>query len=327
VSSAPAAIRLRKDEYRWSSACKCPRKAVYEKRGAPARERSERENRILHRGKLFGRFVAEQFALKFGDDAVEFEREVSWPGGTLHTDVFVIPEKASFEVKSTTSPASALEDAIIQNAGEQHFDPECEMGGVILVDPVDLDEVVRPVVLNPDLIAHVEGIAEQVVSAEANGTLPDRVCSKPADAMGKLCPFAEKCFSDEPAWAPTPAIEIEGDVARLATELYLVQRRRKSTEGQAGTLKDEERLLQDELRELLEPNIEHVAPGLKVKRTVSSKTTFNGISAGIEAGHLDPDLLAPYRKTSETDTIKVSATGDGPPVPLAAEVLDEDVPF
>jgi len=301
-------VTLRADEYRWSQASRCPRMAVYTRRGASAKTRTPREQALMHRGRMHGRFVADQFAAKYGPEQVLFEKQVHWPGGTLHTDVYVIPETAAFEVKSTTSPESLIGAAIIQNAGEQHFDETCDKGGVILVDPIDLSEQVRPVVLNDELIGRVEAIGAQLEHATRTGCLPDRVCAKPSDAIGNLCPFAATCFADLPTYTPPDPIIVAGEVARLAGELVGLDADVRAGEQAASTAKTVREEIRGELRDLIEPNLDYLAGGVRLKRSTFTKTTYSGIAAGIAAGHLDADRLEPYRNESEQERWTVTAT-------------------
>ena len=310
------ALRQRPGEYRWSSAAKCPRMAVYAQRGAEARPRTEEEERILARGRLFGEYMARRFEARYGPENVTAEKEVAWgdPGdgtklGVLHTDVYVAPERAAFEVKSSTSPSSVVAAAVIQNAGQQYFDPEVDKGGVILVEPASLDEITQPVKINDEIEGKIHHIAQEIAQAEADPDfLPCRVCKKPSDAIGMFCPFADQCFADPPTYEPPDPIQLDADRARLAGELVVVERQLASGKGYIEGAKERRGVLIAELREVTEPGVEYVAAGVRLKRTVFSKTSYAGIGTGIEAGDLDAEQLDPYKRTSEQERWTVVET-------------------
>ena len=204
--SAAARPRL-EARSRWSSAAKCSRQGAYGLLGVDPAEPDDRTRRLWIRGKQLGAYVADSLATKYGEHNIIREKAIPWPGGILHTDVFVIPEKAAVEVKSTSSPNSILDAALMQLAGEVHFDPDADHGLLVLVNPSDLGMEFVPFVLTPEWVERVEQTADEVMRAGASRgqVLPDRVCGKPGDGRGRFCPFIDHCFD---GWTPAPAEEL-----------------------------------------------------------------------------------------------------------------------
>lgn len=200
---------------RWSSAAKCSRQGAYGLLGVEPAEPDDRTRRLWIRGRQLGAYVADSFAEKYGEHQIIREKAVPWPAGILHSDVFVIPEKVAVEVKSTTSPASILDNALTQLAGEVHFDPDADGGLLVLVNPSDLSMEFVPFKLTDEWVERVETLADEVMRAGASRgeQLPERVCGKPSDGIGRFCPFIGHCFE---GWTPEPATPVaDPEVAEL----------------------------------------------------------------------------------------------------------------
>ncbi len=217
---------------RWSMAARCPRMAYYGLIGveddelSPAEARLQR--RLFRRGRRIGDEVMDDFSEKYGEENIVREHASVWPDdglplGELHADGFVIPEKMAVEVKSSTSPASIVDSAITQLAGQIRWNPDAEIGCLAIADPTGMKETaLLPILLTDELTERVESIAAQVVEASRTGEPPTRVCGKPSDARGKMCPFAGHCFKD---WEQPerPKVETQ-EVVSLARQLYEVGR-------------------------------------------------------------------------------------------------------
>lgn len=237
--------RLRADEYRWSLACRCPRMAVLQRRGTPQAETTRRQRRIRKRGLLFEELVAEEFAAEFGADNIVRQKDVLWPGGVLHPDVYIVSEGCAIEIKSSTHPSSLRADAELQNAGHQHYDPDCQSGGLVFVNPVDLDQDFRPVDART-YVEQIEAIEEQLAWAEETGGLPECSAESPtACRLGKFCPYTELAWE---GWSPPPPGVIEDPyVAKLAAELYRLRQAKKAGDAEANRGKAHIAALQESL--------------------------------------------------------------------------------
>jgi hypothetical protein len=234
---------------RWSHACKCPRMGAYGLLGVDPAQPTERQQGLMRRGRMLGAERYERYLLKYGEDNVIAEQPVSWPAGVLHPDIYLVPKKLVVEVKSSASPDSIIEDAIVQCAGQVYWHPEAEAGLVEVVSPIDLQVIAEiPVLLNDEWIERLEKIAADVVRAAATQgrELPDRVCRKPADGIGRFCPFVDHCFE---GWEPPPLEEIQADeeiIARVA-RLHAIKQRRKLLSEHDRPLETEQKKLQAEL--------------------------------------------------------------------------------
>jgi hypothetical protein len=264
--SAPT-VTLNASEYRWSMACRCPRAAVLQRRGAPASERTERQQRMLRRGQLFEDIVADQYIARYGDMNVQRQREVRWPGGTLHPDLYLIEERASIEVKSSSHPAGLLADAALQNAGQQLFDEDCDRGAIVFVDPVDLE--MRQETVDVDSYREqIDHLVEQLAWAETTGGLPDCTARSPQECrMGKFCPYTDQAWE---GWTPPRPGELEAEEAReLACKLYRVKQQSSSVAATAKVLEDQRKALQAQLAAFdLGEGTEYTVGPLNVKRSV-----------------------------------------------------------
>lgn len=329
--SATADTRLR-GRTRWSAAAKCPRMAAYGLLGAEPEEPTERTKRIWRRGRQIGAAVADDFAAKYGEDQVTREKAVEWPDhtlplGELHTDVYVKPDRMAVEVKSTTSPASILDDAITQLGGEIFYDSEADVGCLAIADPSGWKETTYlPVILTDELTERVESIAQQVVDAARTGELPQRVCGKPTDGHGKFCPFIDICFAD---WQPIEPERLPGDVALLALELKAAQDEERAAKSAVTPLEERRKELAAQLAEFdLEPGIEYAGAGVRVTRTHVADSEKLSLTTVKKAGMWTPELelqMQPFVKASGGhDRWKVTPDGN---VEISAEDFGDEAPW
>lgn len=243
---------------RWSSTRDCGRKAIFEATGAPARERTDKELRILFRGKRIGRDYGEVLSLKqntrddhrkfirarnrseesgggyYGAGKVWCEKKIVWPLGVGHADIWLPQTGTLVEVLSSAhASAENVHSKKLQLAGYMEHDSEARAGVVVVLDPNDMDETRHIVSRHDDqyaeLVAEMHARIRQVQHWDASGELPARVCSKPSDARGHFCVFAEHCFE---GWtAPErPKVETQA-VVSLARQLYEVGRLKVSVNG------------------------------------------------------------------------------------------------
>jgi hypothetical protein len=316
-----------KGRTRWSMACRCPRMASYALRGTEPQEPTDRQRRIMARGRMIGEWMAGRFMKKYGIDNVIAEKPVLWPAngdlpvGELHTDIFVAPERMAVEVKSTTDPNSLRDSALTQLAGEVHFDPDADKGLLVIVDPIDLEEELTPFRLTDDTRDEVEAIARQVVEAGTTGELPARVCEKPSDGFARHCPFIDVCFADWEPPFPTPVDdeEVRGLVYQAAGHKHSRDTlQERVDEADAAYRRDLARLA-----ERIEPGDYQIGT-FKVRRTeVKGRTTYR-IPAAIKAGIVSQELLAPFVRIGEPhDRWSIEGTFTG----LEPDDYDDSIPF
>lgn len=315
-------VRLR-GRTRWSAAAKCPRQAAYGLLGAEPAEPDERTKRLWRRGRQLGADVANDFAAKYGEDDIVREKAVEWPDnglpiGELHTDVFVKSQKMSVEVKSSTSPASILDDAITQLGGEIRYDADAEVGCLAIVDPTGWRELeLLPVILTDELTERVEDIAAQVVTAANGGPLPERVCCKPSDGKGKFCPFIDICFTD---WQAPDPLDLSEDIAQLAVDLKQAQDEERVAK-QAVTLAETRRKeISAQLSgwELV-PGMDYLGNGIKLKRTKVDDSPRFSYSKAQKAGVFSSPLWTPEHEALISPFVGLSGGHDRWKVDVVSE--------
>ncbi len=239
--------------------------ATLQRRGKRQTEVTERQRRLRKRGQLFEQIVVEQLARTHGDLNLETQRPVHWPGGICHPDVFVIPDRQAIEIKSSTHPSGLMRDAQLQNAGQQYFDVDCDGGGLIFVDPVDL-EMRYESVSYPDFAEEIEELVGTLAWAEHTGGLPDCSARSPHE-----CRFAKFCQFTDLAWegwtAPPPGELDDQELRDLLVAYYRLTQRRDELKPIEKAVKAE----LDDVKERLAawdlaPGCEYQVGPLRVKR-------------------------------------------------------------
>ena len=236
---------------RMSSLRDCGKKAILEATGAPARERTDRENRILFRGARIGRDYAELLSLNhnsrddhrlfirarvrseetgggyYGAGKVWCEKKVVWPLGVGHMDIWLPETATAVEVLSSKhATPENIHSKKLQLVGYMEHDSEARNGVLVVLDPTDLDETRHIVSTHSEeyvrLVYEMRERIHQVQNWDATGEMPARVCAKPSDARGHFCVFAEHCFE---GWtAPErPKVETQ-EVVSLARQLWEIGR-------------------------------------------------------------------------------------------------------
>jgi hypothetical protein len=288
--------------------------AAYGLLGAEPAEPDDRTKRLWRRGRQLGADVANDFAARYGDDQVVIEKAIPWPKndlpiGELHTDVFVKPEKMAVEVKSSTSPASILDDAITQLGGEIFFDQDAEVGCLAIVDPTGFrDTELLPVLMTDELQERVESIAAQVVIASRGGEMPARVCQKPSDGRGKFCPFVDICFSD---WQRPDPINLDDDVATLAIQFKVAQDDERAARAVVDEKEKRRKELGQQLSEWeLEPGVEYAGGGVRVKRTAFPDSLKMSYTKASKAGVFTSPIWTPNHEALIAPFVNASGGHD-----------------
>jgi len=212
---------------RWSHAAKCPRMAAMALLGFEPEEPSERQIGRMQRGKDAQRHYAKQkLEPKYGEAGVEHEPAVAWPAppalpiGELHPDFYVPSEQMTIEVKSSEAVDSMFDISLRQAKGQVHWHPQAQLGALVFLDRDYQETDVFPVIVTGEDRVELDGIAAQVIEAGKTGDLPERVCTKPTEGIGRMCPFIRQCFE---GWEPPTVAERE-DIAPVVAEAYLAKR-------------------------------------------------------------------------------------------------------
>lgn len=316
---------------RWSQAVLCPRQAAYGLRGQPLDEEPDEITKgYFLRGKQIGSYMGERFISRYGLHDIVLEHPFAWPAGIGHGDVLVRSEKLAVEVKSKADPRP-LDSHILQLAGQVHWTPEAERGALIVVDPSNLSERTIPMPVVPDsLVERIEGIAGEVAAAaDPAASLPARVCARPSQARGHMCPFAETCFAD---WDAPDPIDLQGEVASLANRLVELDATIKRSKDDQKDWESERDQLRAQLRLTLEPEREYSLDGQQLIRItpIAGRVSYD-VPLAIEMGVLDPAEVDPFRKVGkgyERWTVKAVGEPDEPVQALPSlESFGEEAPW
>ena len=316
---------------RWSQAVLCPRMAAYGLRGVPVDDEPDEITKgYFLRGKQIGAYMAERFIERYGEHDVVLEKAVAWPAGIAHGDIFVRSGKLAVEVKSKADPRP-LDSHILQLGGQIHFDPEAERGALVVVDPSNLLERTIPMPVVPDaLVEQIERIAGEVAaSADPAAPLPARVCARPSEARGHLCPFGPTCFAD---WVAPDPVELEGEVVVLSRRLVELDAAMKLGKAEQDEREEERNRIRAELLLTLEPKGEYVVDGAQVIRItpVAGRTTYD-VGLAIKMGVVTEEEVEPFRKLGKGHnrwTVRAFGEPDEPVQALPSlESFGEEAPW
>jgi hypothetical protein len=246
--------------------------------------------------------------LKHGADNVHFEYAVPWPAppalpvGELHVDVAVFSERLAIEAKNTVHIDSLYESAVVQVAGALVNAPDKFDAGLVVF--LDHDYQIThefPIFLTDELREQVETIMDAVVEAGKTGQVPERICGKPSDGIGHLCPFIEHCFE---GWVEPPPAE-RGDLSELASEGWVIQRDLRTARGSTQELEsawEEWKARASEATEGMPPGLEIHAGPIRIKRIdVKGRETFS-LSKARKSGSwtaLDEERFGAFTKIGE----------------------------
>lgn len=305
--------------------------AVYGLLGAEPVPPDERTRGRFARGRDAQRYHAIRLDLRFGRENVVREKAIPWPPppalpvGELHTDLFVRPEALAIEIKSSAHPGSMFDSAMTQLAGQVVFDPEAERGALVFLDHDYQETATYALVPSKGIVERVEMIAATVVEAARSGKLPDRVCERPGDGRGRLCPFIEICFD---GYQPPPPGE-RRDLAELASEYWLVERDLRKTRRDERELKARHDELRSELleRELPEGETDTGPVTLKVTTVAASQRFKLGPArkAGLWTSFHDEHFGDYVTWVDESRRVRATRVGEEP---LAFDYgEEEDFPF
>lgn len=342
---------------RWSSTRDCPRKAVYEAVGAPARERTRREQGILWRGKSIGRdfvvFLAHQETERAGKPALVWvdaaekdwvparfrarslseasfvaEKKVVWPLGIAHEDVFVRDTGTVVEVLSSAHASDAMiHSKLLQLVGQIEHDEEATNGALVVLSPSDFTEVDRFLVSKDsdayrELAAEAHERVRQVLAWRDTGELPVRVCGKPGDAWGHFCLHADHCFD---GWEAPELDPVEDPlVHELAISLYRAKQDERAAKERLAECEEKRKAVQDQLAEHLEEGAHEVGSLTVTRRVTHRSATLDLKKARLAVPGWD-ELVADFMKPGAVfSTWLVDRHGDAP---LLVPGEWDEVPF
>lgn len=313
---------------RLSQLARCPRACALQGLGVEPEPPTERMRRYWTRGQMFAWYGWRQLCEQYGEDAIEREREVPWPLGVGHIDLYVRPERLIVEVKSSTSPASVIDAAMRQARLQLRFDPEAEHAAIYVIDPSDLDrEDFLPVKLRDQDVEEIDRLVEEVGRAIEGGDLPACTASDPTSCRYSGCGFTEAAWA---GWMAPPAPSLDDpELVAAALDWYRQREYRRELETGVASAKLVETELRDRLLELGLPEGESVLGGkLRVKRTkITGRVTARiaeARKAGVWTDALD-ELLGDYVRVSEPSERLTATLLSGAELPPAE--FGDEVPF
>ena len=344
---------------RWSSVRDCPRKAVLEATGAPARDRTDAEERWLYRGKSIGRDYIVWLAAKYGKvyvasgdnwwvpphlradtadkAAILAELPIEWELGVGHMDGYLKETSTALEFLSSAHASDAMiRSKLLQLTGYARHYPPATNACLIVLDPSSLQEDRYPVAFDTEAFRHLleecEERIEQVMAWNATGGLPPRVCGKPGDAWGHFCRVAETCFE---GWeAPEPvALTQDPEAVHVATLLHAAKQEERAAKATLAEAETYRKKLENELAD--QPAMGLALGALKegvrvgpfhVKRTYVQRSPSLDVKKARLAGAINDEALAEYMKPGAaywTTTIERVELDARPP----AEGFGDEAPW
>lgn len=301
----------------------CPRMSVYRALGEQPSEPTSEQREFFARGHLFERYVIEQLRAKHGIEAIQPNWRVVHPLGVGHADALVGPERLLVEVKSTVSPApssSVFENAVNQLKLYLHYSAEvADSGAVYMINPGTLKPAdVYEVRLSDD---DREEIAEQMTAlarAIEARELPDRVCSRPSQAIGRFCPFAGPCFA---GWEETPdALLDDPDALSAVSELAAIKANLRAAKESVKALEQAKDDAQRQVEGFVQVGTTTVGPYSVKRWEVSGRKQFS-IPAALAAGFTRDELEPFISEGSGHTRVEVAAATE------AGDVDFGEVPF
>ncbi len=302
---APTALRA-------SELARCARMAAGRGIGWAHADYDEQTRRYFARGHLYTEYVARQLRAKHGPTNVITEVEIDWPLGTGHGDIYVIPDKLLVEVKSTVTPTTSspmFEMAVEQLRIYLRFHPDAEHGALYLINPSDLsrEDVFRVELTDEDVARIDTAIYDLSVAVEHGGSLPPRVCSKPSQARGRLCPFAEACFD---GWVdPGPEEVTDADALAVVSELSRIKQEESAHRRALAALEEGRKETQARLGEYVPVGDSTVGP-FAVKRIHKTRAPQFSEKAAKAAGFPVETLAEFMVGGSEWDEYRVGTAAE-----------------
>lgn len=271
----------------------CDRMSVGRALGWEAREHDEETLEWFSRGQLFEWYYGKQLDAKHGRENIVRQPSFQHPLGVGHSDFLIVPERLLVEVKSTQ--AGTLSTPVFDNGVEQlriaiHFHPDADQGALVMLNPSTLRpaDVFKVVNSEEDDERIAETFLRIAASIEAE-TLPERVCSKPGQARGMMCPFAASCFE---GWEPEPMNEVDDPVVlAAAAELAAIVRSEREHGAAMKALDEAKRSAKAMLADVLPEKGESVV-GPFLVRTWPVRGKVNVSAKALEAAGIDPYLFA-----------------------------------
>jgi hypothetical protein len=326
----------------------CTRMTVYYGLGTPARERYEKERRVLFSGHRIGHDYLTMMAspaheeprliwVASGPDewviprSLLAEREedatiwaevpVQWEFGVGHIDAFLPGTGTALEILSSASASGQMvHSKLLQLTLYILNYPAAERGELLIVDPRDYSEE-RVIIETSDrkfaaLREEALDRVEQLHRWRSTGELPPRVCRHPRDSETWWCRVSETCFADweEPI---IPLVADEDAAAVLARKWVELKEREADPKAKIEALIEDRKAVEEELATLVAPGVS-IAREFRINRSPRSRRNFKMKLAELDSRFPD-ELLSEFSSESSWDVYTIDRVG--------TEDFGEDPPF
>ena len=272
----------------------CERMSVGRATGWEPEEPTGEAKEWFARGHLFEWYVGKQLDAKHGRENIIRQPEFQHPLGKGHSDFLIVPERLLVEVKSTqagTLTTPVFENGVTQLKIGVRYHPDADRGALYMINPSTLRPAdIFNVALTDADIADIDATFARIAAHIDARTLPDRVCTKPGQARGRMCPFAATCFAD---WeAPEPGEVTDPAALELASRIVALKNDERTHKLAYEAIEAARKEAQAELAEYVDEGESTVGP-FNVKRWhVNGKQSFQ-VKAAVAAG-ISMELLAPF---------------------------------
>lgn len=298
----------------------CERMSVLRALGHTPAEPGTEEREWFRRGHLFEHYVVSQLEAKHGKANVVRQPEIHHPLGVGHSDALIVPERLLVEVKSTA--AGTLTTPVFENGVRQlkigiRYHDGADEGALYMINPSTLKPAdVFRVVLTDEDAAEIDAMFDRIAESIHTATLPDRVCAKPSNGRGYLCPFIAACFD---GWeAPADPVVTDPHAVELAKRWAQAKQDEKQHAIEAKAAEQIRKDAAAELAEYVDEGDTIIGPYRVRRWHVNGKTSFSVKAA--EAAGVPRDLLAPYMSEGAGyDRIEVSAAAEAGPIEFGDE--------
>lgn len=300
---------------RMSTIRDCPRRAIAEATGQPARELYDREHRIMYSGKVIGQSWLDMWQESHPGETVIREKKVAHEFGVGHEDGFIVSSGTVLEILSSAHASSAMvHSKLLQLTLYIEHDPDATGGVLLIVDPRDYSDERVILVKGTDkyvtLVEEAMTRMAQVREWSTTGELPDRVCSKPSEARSHFCRSAEWCFE---GWEPPAHEEITDEtVHELVARDYHAREKEREVKATLKVIEEERKQIEAELADHVDAG-EWQVSGYVVKRSDRTRRSFK-LALAEEDSRIPGDLLDEFTNVSNytvwTIDQALAATGD-----------------
>lgn len=307
---------------------RCVTAAVFQGRGEEPAPHPPEAEEYFFRGAVFEEIVVRQLQAKHGKENVERQVVIEIPGiGEGHADGYLRPEKALIEVKSTTAAhpnSDTFTFGVEQLRRYLAYHPEAERGYLYMLDPNRMRKADEyPVALTDTDREMIEDEREYIEWAAAEHHVPLmkhgddwRPCTRPSQARGRMCPFAEACFPD---WQEPPAEEITDPLAlEAASELAAIKAAEATARASLKALEEGRKDAEARLSEIVPVGKSVVGPYELVRTHVQRQPTFS-VKAYEAAGHSLEPLAEYFKPGAEYDTWKIATAAEAGDIDFGEE--------